>query len=114
MVCVNTTKEINLAQLGSELGTLVGTGPVGLRSSTGTICIADEATTITQAQLQQVIDAHVADPSFGEPVEVKALYLLRDLLRDIRQGTKAFQNNAERDKAIAACALILLKDHGII
>lgn len=83
-------KPVNLAQLDAEIGqALALPSPPGL-SQNGDVLVVDDE--LDEATVKKVVAAHVPDPAFGQPAEVKRA-------RELANRTTAF-TSAERDEAI--------------
>ena len=94
---VTTDKEINPAQLGSELGT----DQVWID---GQRILA----AVDKSKLETAITNHVADPSFGEPAEERGLWILRSRAQAIWNDptTTAWTSQQQRDRILAGLVLM--------
>lgn len=99
---VLTTKVVHLAQLAFEAG-----GALCRNSETGAIVAADGAQ-ITQAGLEGAVDAHVADPYWGEPEDRKAIRLAVDKAKAVLAGTDSY-TSAEVQQIIARIVLFVAR-----
>ena len=86
-------KQINLAQLGQEVG-------AALCSSDSEIVVADPTSKVTQAQLAAALLAHTADPTFGQDEQSRQFAGLRAKAAAVWAGTDTF-TAAQLQKIVA-------------
>lgn len=83
MASITTTKTINLQQLTTELG-------VGMSARSVTGLPLELEADLPLEVLQVAIDAHVADPFYGEAAEDRTLRLARVQAQAVLAGTATY------------------------